>query len=318
MIGGMPGAPSQPGEATDHPTLEDKVINDSKAYMRALAEMRGRPSKAAEEFVSQAANLTATEAQERGLIDMQATSLRDVLLKIHNREAKLGDDVIVLQTQILDIVAFEQTWRDELLAFITNPNIAYLLLMAGIYGLVIEGSNPGLIIPGVAGAISLILGLYALQLLPVNYAGLGLMALGVLLMITEAFVPSFGALGLGGIISFLVGSVMLIDSDVPDLRISPVLIGTASLTTAAVFFFILTYAVKAWRRPAASGNDTMIGDPAQVLKWRKTRGEVFAHGEVWRATGNFNARPGDTVKIREIDGLTLVVGIEDKPDNKEN
>ncbi len=321
MMGGMPTVPNdsdQPEAPSGHPSLEDKVINDAKAYMRALAEMRGRPATAAEEFVSQAANLTANEALARGLIDMTAISLPEVLQKIQGRKIKVGEQTITISADALDTVTFELSWRDELLALITNPNIAYILLIAGIYGLVIEGSNPGLIVPGVAGAISLLLGLYALQMLPVNYAGLALMGLGVLLMTTEAFVPSFGALGVGGIISFIIGSIMLIDSDVPELHISPVLIGTVALTTAGLFFFVLAFAVKAWRRPAASGNEALIGSLAHVRKWQGNTGQVMAHGEIWNAISEASFEPTDIVTINGVDGLTLTVGANDNPHKTEN
>lgn len=314
-IGGAPTSPggTQPAEDDDTPDLTDKILNDAKAYMRALAEMRGRPTAPAEEFVSEAKNVTAEEALEAGLIDLIATNMRDMLNKLDGRAITMGEGERVLETSILDMQEFESTWRDELLGFITDPNIAYLLLIIGIYGLVIEFSNPGLLAPGIVGGVCLILGMYAFQLLPVNYAGLALMALGIILMTTEAFVPSFGILGIGGIASFLMGSIMLFDNDVPELKISPVLIGTVSVTTAALFLFVLTFAVRAWRRPAVSGMEGMIGDSARVLSWRGKRGRVMAHGEVWQAAGEGALKKGDHVEIREINGLTLTVKAEDGP-----
>ncbi|WP_286829415.1 MULTISPECIES: NfeD family protein [Kordiimonas] len=308
MMGGAPGSPPA-GDGTegaeDHPDMMDKVLNDARAYMRSLAEMRGRPAGPAEKFVSEADNLTASEALERGVIDLVATDMRDMMRKIDGREIKVAEAPLVLATDHLTVETLERTWREEFLAFITNPNIAYLLLMVGIYGLIIEFSNPGLAAPGIAGGVCLIIGLYALQLLPVNYAGLALMALGLALMVAEAFVPTFGALGIGGVASFVIGSIMLIDSDLPEFRLSPVLIGTVSLLTAGLFLFVLTFAVRAWRRPAVSGNDALVGEMAEVLSWRGGTGTVRAHGEVWSARGPENAAPGDKLTVHAIKGLTL-------------
>ena len=307
MIGGAPGgADPEPAEA-DHPDMTDKVINDSKAYMRSLAELRGRPGEAAEKFVSEALNYTANEALEQGLVDMVALNIRDMLTKLNGKSVTVGDQSVELQTSLMDVELFEQTWRDEFLAFITNPNIAYLLLMAGIYGLVIEGSNPGLLVPGILGVLFLILGMYALQMLPINYAGVALIGLGIVLLVAEAFVPSFGILGICGIVSFLLGSVMLIDTGVPEFSISPVLIGTVSATTAGLFLFVVSFAVRAWRRPAVSGNAAMLGSVGRVSKWDGETGTVNAHGESWSARGTMDLRAGDQVVIDEIDGLTLIV-----------
>jgi len=313
MGGGTPGGvPASKGEK-DYPDITDKIINDARAYIRAIAEMRGRPADAAEAFVSEAENLTAEEALERGLIDHMATSRRDMLAKLDGQEILLNGETRTLATNQLDVTPFEPTWREEFLAFITNPNIAYLLLMAGIYGLIIEASNPGLAIPGIAGGICLIIGLYALQMLPVNYAGLALILLGVALMAAEAFVPTFGALGLGGVIAFIVGSIMLFDSDVPEMSVSPWLVGTISLATAGLFLFVFTYAVKAWRRPAVSGNDGLIGTAVPVLSWDGTCGTVRALGEVWQAEGPEGLTPGAHRVVKGVRGLTVLLSDEIVP-----
>lgn len=315
--GGTPGGTEPETNQSEHPDLTDKVINDSKAHMRSIAEMRGRPGEAAEKFVSEALNFTANEALEKGLIDMIAVDVDDMLTKLNGKTIAMGDQQIELDTKLLSVDLFEQTWRDQFLAFITNPNIAYLLLVAGIYGLVIEGSNPGLMVPGILGAVCLILGLYALQMLPVNYAGFALIGLGIVLMISEAFIPAFGILGIGGIISFLLGSIMLIDSDVPEFSISPILIGTVAVTTAGLFLFVISFAVRAWRRPAVSGNAAMLGTTARVLEWQDKTGKVNTHGEVWSAIGPPNTQPGDAVKIDAIKGLKVIVSKLNENDNKE-
>ena len=314
--GGNPGG-TPASEKDEHPDITDKVINDARAYMRSISEMRGRPGDAAEKFVSEALNYTAAEALKLGLIDLMADGMRDMLEKLDGRTIKLGDEDHTLATRSLDVEAFERTWRDDLLVFITNPNIAYLLLMAGIYGLVIEFSNPGLIAPGIIGGVCLILGMYALQLLPINYAGLALIALGLALMAAEAFVPSFGVFGIGGVVAFIIGSIMLIDSDVPELEISPVLIGTVSLATGALFLFVLTFAVRAWRRPAVSGNAAMLGETARVLRWQDGAGTVLAHGETWAAVGDAGLARDDRVLVKQIDGLTVTVEADNGRDANE-
>ncbi len=310
MGGGTPGGtPASQGDK-DYPGLTDKIINDARAYIRAIAEMRGRPADAAEAFVSEAENLTAAEALERSLIDTIATGRRDMLSKIDGMQVQLGSETRTLATSQLDITPFETSWRDDFLAFITNPNIAYLMLMVGVYGLIIEASNPGLAIPGIAGGICLIIGLYALQMLPVNYAGLALILLGIALMAAEAFVPAFGALGFGGIAAFIFGSIMLFDSDVPELSISPWLIGTVSLATAGLFLFFFAFAVKAWRRPAVSGNDGLIGTAVPVLSWTGKHGTVRALGEVWQAEGPEELTVGAHVTVKAVRGLTVIIGAD--------
>lgn len=316
MIGGMPGAP--PPEAdnpSDHPDMEDKVLNDAMAFMRAIAEIRGRPAEIAEKFVSEAANLTANEAVSEKLVDWLARDQTELLEKLNGLEIIVVGEKMRLNTSELAIIEFEATWQEEFLQLISNPNIAYLLLLAGIYGLFIEGSNPGLIIPGVAGAISLILGLYALQMLPVNYAGLALIILGILLMGAEAFSPSFGLLGVGGIVSFFAGSIMLFDSDIPGLKLSPSLIVVATLTSAAIVLVVGSLAVRAWRKPPVTGNDALIGQQGKVLSWNGAAGRIFAHGEVWNAESDSQLAVGKKVIISSVNGLILTV---EEPQGKQD
>ena len=306
--GGFPSAPSKDDENGDKtPTMEDKILNDAKAYMRSLAATRGRSVEAAERFVSEAANVTADEALEQGLIDLKAKSVRTLLNQIDGRTLTMNGETLRFETAEADVQTFEPTWRDRLLALLSNPNIAYLLLMVGVYGLIIEGSNPGLIIPGVLGAMALFLALYALQVLPVNYAGLALIALGIALMVTEAFVPAFGAMGIGGIVCFVLGSIMLIDTDIPEFELSPVLIGTVALINGALFLIVLSFAARAWRRAPVSGIEAMTGLTGKVVEWRDGRGRVLAHGEVWSAVGPERIEPESAVEIESVDGLILHV-----------
>ena len=306
--GGFPSPQPKDDESGEKaPTIEDKVLNDAKAYMRSLAATRGRSVEAAERFVSEAANVTGDEALEQGLIDLQANSVRSLLNQVDGRSLTVDGRTIRLETAEVDVQSFEPTWRDRILALISNPNIAYLLLMVGVYGLIIEGSNPGLIIPGVIGATALFLALYALQILPVNYAGLALIALGIALMVTEAFVPAFGAFGIGGIACFVLGSIMLIDTDIPEFELSPVLIGTVALINGGLFLIVLSFAARAWRKAPVSGIEAMTGLTGKVVEWRNGRGRVLAHGEIWSAVGPKMIEPDSAVEIEQVDGLTLHV-----------
>jgi len=231
----------------------------------------------------------------------------DECLIVDGREVKLVDTMAKLDTAELEIEKYEANWRTKLLAVLTDPNVAYLLMLAGIYGLLFEGYNPGAIVPGVVGAICLLLALFAFQVLPVNYAGLALILLGVMLIIAEAFVPSFGALGLGGVAAFVFGSIILLDTDVPGMQIArPLIIGVALV--ASSLLFALVYALmRMRRRPAVSGTESMLGQLAEVLEDFEEHGAVFINGERWNADSSAAVRKGDHVRIEKIDGLHLQV-----------
>src|SRR5690606_22207264 len=204
---------------------ERKAINDSIAYIRGLAELRGRNAEWAESAVRTAASLSASAALEQNVIDIVAEDLDDLLRQLDGRRVRVSTGEVQLATRSLEVERIEIDWRTQLLSVITNPNVAYLLMLIGVYGLLLEGYNPGAILPGVVGGICLLLALYAFQVLSVNYAGLALMVLGIALIIAEAFSPSFGALGLGGIIAFVIGSIILMDTEVPGFQIARSLIG---------------------------------------------------------------------------------------------
>ncbi len=293
-----------------HPGLSDKILSDSSAYMRALAKLRNRPLDWADRFVREAASVSDSEALDYGIIDYRAVSARALLAATHDREVKVKDMVWKLDTAVSDIVQMDPTWRDEFLAAISDPNIAYILLLVGIYGLIFEFSNPGLILPAVVGATSLIIALYALQLLPVNYAGLALLVLGLSLITAEAFIPSFGILGIGGIVSFVFGSIMLFDTDIPGFQVSPRLIGGLAAVSSFLALLFITMAVRAWRRPAVSGAEGMIGAPGIVLDWHKGKGNIRTHSEVWAAIGAENLTKGTEVWVKDRDGLILEVETE--------
>lgn len=316
-LGGSP--PPQGGQKEEgkqkHPGMRDKILNDSSAYMRGLAEMRNRPVDWAEKFVREAASVSDSEAQKYGIIDYRVASVRVLLRDVDGHKVKIQDTVWILNTSTSEIIKIIPTWRDEFLTTISNPNIAYILLLIGIYGLIFEFSNPGFILPGIVGAASLIMALYALQMLPVNYAGLALLVLGLSLITAEAFLPSFGVLGIGGIVTFVFGSIMLFDTELPGFQVSPYLIGGLATISSMLGLLFITMAVRAWRRPAVSGPEGMIGIPGTIVDWHKGKGHVQTHGEVWAAVSREKLSKGTQVRVKARDGLTLEV--EPQPDDGE-
>ncbi len=287
--------------------MERKVVNDAVAYIRSLAELHGRNADWAEKAVREAASLSAKDALEQNVIDVIAGSIEELLDAIDGRTVKVRDADHVLATNDLQIETFEADWRTRLLATITDPNIAYMLMLAGIYGLMFEGYNPGAIVPGVVGAICLLLALFAFQVLPVNFAGLALILLGVMLIIGEAFMPSFGALGLGGIVAFVFGSIILLDTDIPGMQIARPLIFSVALVASSLLLAMIYALMRVRRRAPVSGNEGMLGEIAEALEDFESNGAVFVHGERWNARTDVAVRKGDRLTIRKIDGLVLDV-----------
>jgi membrane-bound serine protease (ClpP class) len=303
---------SEPGAdrpQRDAPTagMQDKMVNDAVAYIRSLAQLRGRNADWAEKAVREAASLSASEALEEGVIDLIARDLDDLLAKIDGRAVEVAGGERTIETADAVVVTIEPDWRAELLGLITNPNVAYILMLIGIYGIILEFYNPGMVFPGVTGAISLLLALYAFQVLPVNYAGLALIGLGLALMIAEMLAPSFGALGVGGVVAFVVGSIMLMDTDAPGFGISWQVVGGVSLTAASLLLLMMWMLARSQRRPVVTGEEQMIGSRARVVDWHGQEGRVHVHGEVWRARGPAGLAPGQEVKVKAIEGLTLEV-----------
>jgi membrane-bound serine protease (ClpP class) len=287
--------------------MEDKIVNDAVAYIRSLAELRGRNAEWAERAVREAASLSAQEALKLNVIDLVAADLAELLKKLNGRQIAIDGGELTLDTDEHTTVPFEPDWRTELLSVITNPNVAYILLLIGIYGIIFEFYNPGMMLPGVIGAISLVLALYAFQVLPVNYAGLALIGLGIAMMVGEMLMPSFGALGIGGIIAFVVGSIMLIDIEAPGYGVSWQLIGGVALAAASMLLLLMTMFARSRQRPVATGREEMIGSQAQVIEWRSGAGRVRIHGEIWSARGPAALKRGQAVRVVGIDGLTLKV-----------
>ncbi len=308
------GDEAQPGEEAEDARGADpadaasaKAVNDAIAYIRSLAERRGRNADWAEKAVREAASLSAEKAAELGVVDLVASDIGDLLSQIHGREVEVVGGSVTLDTQNLVVDRIEPDWRTRLLATVTNPTVAYLLLLIGIYGLLFEGYNPGAILPGVAGAICLLIAAYAFQILPVNYAGLALIALGIVLMISEVFVPSFGVLGIGGIIAFVAGSVILMDTDIPGFGVPRTLIGSIGLLGGGIVMAIVWLAVRARRRPVVSGMEEMVGALAVAAADFDEHGQVLVHGEIWQAHSDEPVRKDQPLRVTAANGLTLSV-----------
>lgn len=286
---------------------EAKAINDAVAYIRSLAELRGRNADWAEAAVRTADSLSATAALQQRVIEIVARDTNDLVAQLHGRTVAAGGAERTLDTRNLALVRVEPNWRTQLLAAITNPNVALILMMIGIYGLIFEFMNPGALYPGTIGAICLLIGLYALAALPVNYAGFALILLGIGLMVGEAFAPSFGILGIGGIVAVVLGAAILIDTDLPQFRISWPVLAAVALFSLAMAAIVGRLALTSRRRKIVSGREELIGARGTVLDWEDGRGHVFVHSERWRATGVASLRAGEPVSVAAIEGLTLRV-----------
>ena len=299
-----PKPPTFPQPAT---AMERKVINDAVAYIRGLAELRGRNADWAESAVRGAASLPASVALQQNVIDVIAQDIPDLLSRINGREVKLANRTVKLATSNLVVERAKPDWRTELLAVITEPMVAYGLMLVGIYGLLLEGYNPGVMLPGVAGVICLLVALFAFQILSVNYAGLALVALGVGMMIAEFFFPTFGSLGLGGLIAFVVGSLILFDSEVPGMSIALPMIAGVATVGGLVIVGIAYIAARSMRRPVVTGVQGMVGDRAEVIESFAGTGRVRYRGELWKAHSEVELQPGQMARIVKVDGLTLWV-----------
>lgn len=293
-------------------TMAQKARNDAAAYLRSLAELRGRNADFAEKAVRQAASLPAEEARRQGVIDLVAKDLPDLLRQLDGRKVKVHHGEVKLATAGVAVTTLEPDWRNRLLSVLAHPQLALILMSIGMYGLFFEFTNPGSIFPGVAGAICLLLALFAFQLLPINWTGVALLALGSGLMIAEAFLPSFGVLGLGGIVAFVLGGLFLIDTELPGYGLPlPFVLGIAAVS-ALVLFGIGTLAARSRRRPVVSGRETLVGSLGTVTI--AAEGECWARvqGESWQVRTAAPVAPGDRVRVTGVDGLVLEV-VPDSP-----
>lgn len=321
---GEPGAPQKPAPKDEKdkepkearpakPDMDQKALNDAIAYIRGLAQARGRNVEWAEKAVREAASLPAEEAVKLNVADLIATDTADLLKKLDGRKVTLDGRTITLATKGLEVTSIDPDWRSRLLSVITDPNIAYLLMLAGIYGLFFELWNPGYVFPGVLGGICLLLALYAFQVLPISYAGLGLILLGIAFMVAEAFAPSFGALGIGGVIAFAVGSIILMDTEVEGYRIAWPLVATVTATSALFFIGVVMMALRARKRQVVSGAEEMVGMVGEALETfamdasSRYRGRVRVHSEEWQARAARAIAHGQTVRVLSMQGLILEV-----------
>lgn len=284
-----------------------KVLNDSIAYIRGLAEAHGRNADWAEKAVRDAATLTASDALELNVIDLIAADQAELLQAIHGREVKVNNEAFTIESEGMTVETLEPNWRLKILNTIASPEIAILLLMIGLYGLLFEGYNPGAIIPGVAGVICLLLAAYALQVLPVNYAGLALIIVGMILIIAEAFVPSFGALGLGGITAVIFGSIMMFDSGVPGFGISMTFVIGMALIAGIFLFWLVSFLLKLRRRGPVSGPESIVGGIATATESFSGDGHVWLESETWAARSLVPIEKDQKVRVRDLKGLVLEV-----------
>ncbi len=323
QIGGLPGLPSpeeQPagkpqdkgkGEETRQaplPTLETKAANDAIALIRSLAELRGRNAEWAEKAVREAATLNARQALEQHAIDLIAPDIPALLRDVNGRKLVIAGQERTLSTAGIEVIIVEPGFMTKALGAIANPNVALILMLIGTYGLIFELMSPGAIAPGVIGAICLVLGLYALSELPLDYAGLALVVLGIAFMVAEAFMPTFGILGFGGIAAFVIGAGMLVNTNIPGYRVSYGVIATMAVVSAAFLILLMGYVWRSQRRKAVSGAEQLTGSEAVVLDWQDGEGYVWAEGERWHARGDKKFAAGQKLRVKRLDGLTLVVG----------
>jgi membrane-bound serine protease (ClpP class) len=306
-------APSSPGNGDERapgPDAESgKVLNDAIAYIRSLAQLRGRNAAWAEQAVRGAATLTASEAAEKHVIDFVAADATALLAQADGRTVRVGERMLTLRLAGLPLRDYAPNWRNRFLATITNPTIAYLLLLAGIYGLVLEAFHPGTLLPGIGGGICLLIGLYALQLLPVNYAGLALMALGIGLLLAEAFNPSVGAFGIGGVIAFVVGSIMLFRAGVPGYAVNIGVIAGIALCAMLGLGVLLRLAMRARSTPHFSVEESMQATVGELLQPVGANGDSWAlvQGERWRVRCASALPAGARVRVLRREGLLLWV-----------
>ena len=294
-------------------SMTHKQVNDAVAYIRSLAQLRGRNAEWAEQAVREAVSLPAEEAKKRKVVDILAADVSDLLKQLHGRKLTVQGVERTLETQGAAVTAIEPDWRNRLLAVITDPSIALILMMIGIYGVIFEFSNPGYVLPGVAGAICLLLALYAFQLLPVNYAGLGLILLGLAFIVAEAFLPSFGSLGIGGVVALVFGSVILFDPEVAAGYTLPLsFVVTLAAGSATVVFFTVWFALKARRRPVVSGHAEIIGTGGTALSDFEREGWAQVRGETWRVVSATPLARGQKLRVSGIEGLTLRVEPDDQ------
>ncbi|EKD74148.1 MAG: hypothetical protein ACD_45C00056G0004 [uncultured bacterium] len=314
-IGGIMSPASEKDKSAEKQmasTMEKKATHDAAAYIRSLAAIQGRNSTWAEQSVRESVSLSAEAALKLHVIDVIANDIPDLLKKTNERVVKLQGVSHTLHTTDLMIEPAKTDWRYQFLSIITNPNVAYILLLIGIYGLFFEFYNPGFILPGVTGVICLVIALYAFQLLPINYAGFALLLLGIIFMITETFMPSFGALGIGGMIAFIIGSVFLLDTNVPGFNIAWQLIIAMSIISAGFFLMIANLAFRSFHQKSVTGGEALIGCQGEVIEYNHDQGLARIQGEIWKIYSKVPLKVGQKIQVTELSGLQLTVEPREK------
>ena len=302
-----PAANEKSAPAERRSAMTEKQVNDAAAYIRSLAQLRGRNVEWGEKAVREAVSLSAEEALRSRVIDHVAPDVRGLLDQAQGSRVSVGGKSVTLDTAGAALVPIEPDWRTRLLSVIASPSLALVLMMIGIYGLLFEFSNPGYVLPGVIGGICLLLALFAFQMLPINYAGLGLLALGMTFLVAEVFLPTSGALGVGGVLAFVIGAIILVDTDVPGYGIPLPLIGTLAVITGLFVFMIVGMGVQARRRPVVSGRESMIGASGEVLTDFDAEGWARIQGVIWHVRSKVPLVHGQAVRVNAVDGGTLVV-----------
>jgi membrane-bound serine protease (ClpP class) len=321
QIGGLPALPDEPAqnrrkrpeEGTDETpvppdtAMERKIVNDAAAWLRSLAELRGRNAEWAERAVRQAASITAAEALKENVIDLIASDLGDLLAQLDQRTLKIGGKDRILRTAGAPVTVLEPDWRVRFLTILTDPNTALVLMMVGLYGIIFEFLNPGFVLPGVIGGISLLLALAAFAVLPINYTGLALLLLGIALMVGEIFSTGI-VLGVGGLCAFVLGALFLFDQPPGvDLSLSWPLIASTAVSTAAFLVLVIGFSFRVRSKAVVTGREEMIGSKAKVVDWNGSGGRVYVHGEIWQARASRPLVPGQVVRVVALQNLTLVV-----------
>jgi len=309
-IGGGGGVPEKAKDVKGDEgpgAMGRKVVNDASAYIRGLAQLRGRNAEWAERAGRESVRLSADEALKLKVVDLVAADVPELLERLDGRTVEVQGKKVTLATKGAVITLFEPDWRTRFLAVITDPTIAYALLLLGIYALLFEFMNPGLVLPGVAGAIALVIAMYALHLLPVNYAGLALILIGIGFIVAEVFLPAYGSLGVGGGIAFVMGSVMLIDTDVPGFGIPIALVFGIAAASAAFLVGTARLALKSRRRPVVSGRETLVGSIGEALGDFEGEGWARVQGETWRVKSAAPVKAGERVSVTGLEGLILEV-----------
>jgi len=296
--------------------MEDKILNDAIAYIRSLAQLRGRNAQWAEQAVREAATLTAEEAQEQEVIDLIATTPEELVAGLHGRKVQMADRIVTLDTEGATIMPAGPDWRNRFLSTITDPNIAYILLMLGIYGLLLEFYSPGIGVAGVTGGISLLLALFAFHLLPVNYAGAALLLLGAGMLVAEAMMPSFGIIGVGGVIAFVIGSIFLLDTDFEPFRIALPLIAAVTLVSVLFLGVVLGLIWRGRRHPVVSGREAIVGAEVSAMEDFEGEGHVLMDGESWKARSEDRLERGQVAVVTALEGLVLRVRAKNTEDSK--